>query len=91
MPSPSHPDRLFHLKGTMESCYPGYCGSFVACVRGLTARSVKKAFEKVIYDAYPSVGIEAPLVKPIIRYDEVTEVGERAVCWAVVKRPLRRV
>lgn len=87
----SSTETIYHLYGSMDSFYPGYTGTFIAAVRASSVRQAKRRFERAIHDSHPATGLEAPLVKPIVRFRSVKPVGANKVCWAVFKKPLRKI
>lgn len=77
------PIHTYRLEGSMTSAYPGYCGSFRACVMARSVRTAKRRFEATIHRNYPAAGIEAPLVAPILRFTAAAKLGDEAV-WGIV-------
>ncbi len=77
------PIHTYRIEGTMDSAYPGYCGTFRACVKARSPQTAKRRFEATVHRKYPAAGIEAPLVAPIIRYTHVAKMGDEAV-WGIV-------
>lgn len=77
---------VYRLTGTMSSFYPGYNGAFISSITAPSVRTAKRLFKEMIDRQYPAHGIEAPLVRPIIRFDAVRPVAD-GIVWTLVKYP----